>query len=210
MRPTLASPPTNHMLPSGPATMPRGSGATPDEKFVTVEPGPTRPIACAPSANQIWPSGPVATPAGSALAAIPAISLEFPDTSRWTMFLLLNSVNHRASSGPAAMPSGPAPGVMPVLNSVIVPAGVIRATLSLADSVNQRLPSGPEAMCERYAAGERLTEKRVIVPPDGDMRAILFVPLSTHHSLPSGPVVIPRGSDPATRLKSVMAPFGEM
>ena len=44
------------------------------------------------------------------------------------------------------MARGALPGLMPTLNSVTVPEGVIRATRSPSDSVNQTLPSGPAAI----------------------------------------------------------------
>src|SRR5262249_44566976 len=61
------------------------------------------------------------------------------------------SVNHRLPSGPAVMPLGYARRLMPALNSVTTPSGVIRPIRSLAPrslprSVNQTLPSGPAVM----------------------------------------------------------------
>ena len=55
-------------------------------------------------------------------------------------------MNQRLPSGPAAMPIGPLPAVMPLLNSVTAPAGVMRPMRLPLCSVNQRLPSGPAAM----------------------------------------------------------------
>ena len=63
------------------------------------------------------------------------------------------SVNHRLPSGPAVMPEGFAPAVMPALNSVTTPAGVIRPMRLPPDSVNHRLPSGPAVMPEGRRAG---------------------------------------------------------
>src|SRR6266550_3212246 len=59
---------------------------------------------------------------------------------------LINSVNHRLPSGPAVMASGVAPAVMPALNSVTTPSGVIRPIRLPLCSVNHRLPSGPAVM----------------------------------------------------------------
>jgi hypothetical protein len=55
------------------------------------------------------------------------------------------SVNHRLPSGPAVILKGRAPALMPALNSVTTPSGVILPIRSLS-SVNHRLPSGPAAM----------------------------------------------------------------
>ena len=52
-------------------------------------------------------------------------------------------MNQRLPSGPAVIPSGPLLAVMRCVNSVMVPAGVIRPILLPVYSVNQRLPSGP-------------------------------------------------------------------
>src|SRR4051812_14692342 len=68
------------------------------------------------------------------------VSSPAPGSMRPT--LPLPTVNQILRSGPTVMPKVPAPG-LGTLNSVIVPLGVIRPTLSPVYSVNQRLPSGP-------------------------------------------------------------------
>src|SRR5271157_3381020 len=70
------------------------------------------------------------------------VSPELVRVSR-PILLPVNSVNQRLPSGPAVIPTGPLLGVMPALNSVTVPPGVIRPIRSPDCSVNQRLPSGP-------------------------------------------------------------------
>ena len=53
-------------------------------------------------------------------------------------------VNHRFPSGPVAIDPGSAPAVR--LNSVTVPAGVTRTSLSARNRAYHRLPSGPTAI----------------------------------------------------------------
>ena len=68
------------------------------------------------------------------------------------IWLPVFSVNQRLPSGPAVMPFGPLLAVMPVENSVTMPAGVIRPIRLPVYSVNQRLPSGPADDAVRAAA----------------------------------------------------------
>jgi hypothetical protein len=53
------------------------------------------------------------------------------------------SVNQRLLSGPSVIPIGPAPGVMPMLNSVMPPDVVILPIWLALFSVNHSAPSGP-------------------------------------------------------------------
>ena len=74
-------------------------------------------------------------------------------------------MNQRLPSGPAVIPSGPLLGVMPALNSVTVPPGVIRPIRSPPHfSVNQRLPSGPAVIPAGTLLGVMPALNSVTVP----------------------------------------------
>src|SRR5438045_9259019 len=77
------------------------------------------------------------------------------------------------------------------MNSVMVPEGVMRPTLSPRDSVNQTLPSGPAVM-PRGRAGA-VGSVYSVATPEVVTFAILSTCRSGIHRLPSGPTVI--GSD---------------
>src|SRR5271157_3784973 len=118
----------------------------------------------------------------------------------------LTSVNQRLPSGPAVISSGPLLGVMPALNSVTVPPGVIRPIRSPLASVNQRLPSGPAVIPRGSLLGVMPALNSVTVPP-GVIRPIRSPENSVNQRLPSGPAVIPAGTLLSVGIAtSLMAP----
>src|SRR5437899_483192 len=69
-----------------------------------------------------------------------------PTPSCPTALVVPGSANQTSPCGPAAIPVGELPALRPVLNSVIVPLGVMRPIALVGpSSANQRLPSGPAA-----------------------------------------------------------------
>ena len=99
------------------------------------------------SANQRLPSGPAAIPRGPAARGDAGAELrdgagrgDPPDP----VAVELGEPEVAVRAGGDAVRAAPA--VMPAVNSVTVPAGVIRPIRSPSNSVNQRLPSGPAAM----------------------------------------------------------------
>src|SRR5947209_6088881 len=93
-------------------------------------------------------------------------------------------------SGPVAIPYGAAPALMPLANSVTVPAGVMRPMRFPPDSVNHRLPSGPDVIC----SGERpVALPNSVTVPARVMRPIRSALSSVNQRLPSGPAAIPTG-----------------
>ena len=77
------------------------------------------------------------------------------------------------------------------MNSVMLPAVVIRPILFPLFSVNQRLLSGPTAMLAGLLAAVGIVNS--LEPPAVVMRPILFVAYSVNQRLPSGPFAIPEG-----------------
>ncbi len=100
------------------------------------------------------------------------------------------SLNQSAPSR-SAIESGRLPGVMPVLNSVTLPSGVMRPIWPASLSENQILPSGPAKMPSGPAAdvgrGKRVISPRIV------MRPTLFAFLAQNQMLPSGPAAMPIG-----------------
>ena len=82
------------------------------------------------------------------------------------------------------MPIGTEPAVIPTLNSVMTPAGVIRPMRLPLDSVNQRLPSGPRVMSKGSAGDVRPTLNSVTTP-SGVMRPIPGMFASVNHRFPT-------------------------
>ncbi len=116
------------------------------------------------------------------------------------------STNQRLPSGPVTMPFAPAFAV-PMGNSVMTPAVVMRPTLLPCFSVNQRWPSGPTVMpvgwLLAFGSGNSVKSPAVV------MRPILFPELSVNQSAPSGPATIPSGAADAVGIgNSVMSPLG--
>src|SRR5215204_4755194 len=90
------------------------------------------------------------------------------------------------------MPLGDPPPVIPCVNSVIVPSGMMRPTRSSLNCVNQTLPSGPAAsLADGSSFGA--SENSVTVPA-GVMRPMPS--LSVNQMLPSGPSAIEFGAAP--------------
>ena len=103
------------------------------------------------------------------------------------------SVNQRLPSGPAVMPDGALLAEMPLLNSVITPAGVMRPMRLPPYSVNQRLPSGPAVMPFGWLPAVMPVLNSVTVPV-GVMRPMRLPLDSVNQRLPSGPAVMPIGT----------------
>ncbi len=82
--------------------------------------------------------------------------------------------------------------MMPAVNSVTTPAGVIRPIRLPSNSVNQRLPSGPAAIPVGRAAGGDAGGNSVTTPA-GVIRPIRLPENSVNQRLPSGPAAIPCG-----------------
>src|SRR5882724_1914308 len=101
------------------------------------------------------------------------------------------SANHRLPSGAATI----APGLPPdgTVNSVMVPAPVMRPILRPSFSVNQTLPSRPSTMPHALLLAVGMGHS--VNMPVGVTRPILLPPpfCSVNQRLPSGPVVIPYG-----------------
>ena len=96
------------------------------------------------------------------------------------------------------------PGVMPALNSVIVPSGVMRPIWLTSVSENQTLPSGPRIMPSGPAFG--VGSLNSVIAPRGVRRPIWCAPFSANHKLPSAPMVQPIGvAFPVGRSNSVNA-----
>jgi hypothetical protein len=100
------------------------------------------------------------------------------------------SLNQSAPSR-TTIDSGFEPGVMPPLNSVIRPSGVMRPIWLTSVSENHRLPSGPSCMASgpAPAVGSGNSE----ISPCGVMRPILLAAFSANQRLPSGPRTMPIG-----------------
>src|SRR4051794_27238136 len=144
----------NRRFPAGPTTMlvgpllPLGRGNSVTTPEVVIRPI----LLLSDSVNQRAPSFPSVIPSGNCpvfpLASI-GNSLILPLVSIRPILPPNCSVNHSAlSAGTDVMPQGAEPEVG-VLNSVIVPEGVILPILlAVAElSVNQRFPSGPCTIC---------------------------------------------------------------
>src|ERR1035441_2195555 len=97
-----------------------------------------------------------------------------------------------APSGPETMRRGVLDGVG-IVNSVIVPDGVIRPILLPVYSVNHRLPSKPAVIAARVATLLAVGTGNSMMAPVVVMRPILLAAISTNHRLPSGPAQIPVG-----------------
>ena len=89
------------------------------------------------------------------------------------------------------MESGLLPGVMPSLNEVIAPSGVMRPIWLTSVCENQMLPSGPAIIASGPAFGVGRGNS-VIVPPVV-MRPILLPVFSANQNAPSGPSMMPIG-----------------
>src|SRR4051812_3421831 len=90
-------------------------------------------------------------------------------------------------------------------NSVITPAGVIRAILLAFCSANQTLPSGAPVMPTGMAPGAVANS---IITPLVVMRPILLASCSLNHKFPSGPDVMTIAPDDAVGIgNSVMTPL---
>ena len=87
------------------------------------------------------------------------------------------------------MPRGIAPAVMPALNSVTTPSGVIRPIRLPYRSVNHRLPSGPAVMPAGPAPAV-MPALNSVTTPSGVIRPIRLPLNSVNHRLPSGPAVM--------------------
>ena len=83
--------------------------------------------------------------------------------------------------------------MMPAVNSVTTPAGVMRPMPRRCSSVNQRLPSGPRVMPSGRLPGVMPAQNSVTTPA-GVIRP-MRPPSSANQTLPSGPAVIPRGPE---------------
>ena len=105
------------------------------------------------------------------------------------------SANHRLPSGPTVMPKGNAPAVMPALNSVMTPLGVMRPIRLPVSSANHRLPSGPAVMPCAFAPA--VSPLNSVTTPSGVMRPIRLPVSSVNQRLPSGPAVMPPSPAPA-------------
>ena len=102
------------------------------------------------------------------------------------------SVNQRLPSAPATISEGAALARMPVENSVMTPAVVIRPIRLPSCSANQRLPSGPRVIPSGELPGERPAENSVTTPAVV-IRPIRLRPGSVNQRLPSGPATILTG-----------------
>ena len=94
----------------------------------------------------------------------------------------------------------------PVLNSVIVPSGVMRPTKAGERLTNQRFPSGPAVMSQG-SLGVRPVLNSVTAPAGVTRAMAPFRPDWAIQRLPSGPWVMPfglpaRGSRPVNSLMS--------
>ena len=139
----------NHMFPSGPAVIPRGSlfAVRPAENSVIDT--RCRDATDPPGVGAFGePEVSVCTRGNPARLRVGGqAGRELRDHTRCRDATdppgLLDSVNQRLPSGPAVISFGPLFGVRPVANSVITPDVVMRPIRpGLLDSVNQRLPSG--------------------------------------------------------------------
>ena len=74
------------------------------------------------------------------------------------------SVNQRFPSGPVVIEVRRASGLIPALNSVTVPSGVMRPMVLFGDSVNQRFPSGPAAIASTLPPALMPSPKMVMTP----------------------------------------------
>ena len=92
------------------------------------------------------------------------------------------SLNQSAPSR-TTIDNGLLPGEMPVLNSVICPAGVMRPIWPASVSENQILPSGPSAMPSGPAFSVGTANSSSV--PAGVMRPILLAFFCANHRLPS-------------------------
>src|ERR1035437_9343596 len=158
----------------------------------------TLPIAAGvpPSVNHRFPSGP---------ATIWSVSLPL------LLVLLVNSVitpagetratdrltgglsdwaTHRLPSAPTVMSSGRLV-LRPLLNSLIVPVGVIRpiARWVASWSANHTFPSGPAVRESGWLPGCRPMVNSLIVP-SGVTCPTAGIPSSVNHTFPSAPAVI--------------------
>src|SRR5882757_8755476 len=118
------------------------------------------------------------------------------------------SVNHTLPSGPAVIPWSLLWALIPLLNSVTVPLGVIRPIRWWSSSVNHRLPSEPAAI-PSGSLPEVIPLLNSVTAPVRVIRPIRPRP-SANHKLPSEPAAIPNGllSVVIPLLTSVMAPLG--
>src|SRR5882757_7698185 len=120
------------------------------------------------------------------------------------------SVNHTLPSGPAVIPWSLLWALIPLLNSVTVPLGVIRPIRWWSSSVNHRLPSEPAAIPTGLLSVV-IRPLNSVMAPLGVIRPIRSLDCSVNHTLPSRPVVIPKGRLWAVGIGySVMAPSGEI
>ena len=121
--------------------------------------------------------------------------------------LSLLSVKYRLPSDPTVIPIGCSFAVG-IVNSLAIPAGVIRPMPWLTRGVNHRLPSGPATMYSGPQAGVNVLNS--VIAPVGVIRPILLAAYSVNHKLPSGPAVMPRKSLPAlgTANSPVTTPLG--
>ena len=97
------------------------------------------------STNQMLPSGCVTMARGCGSSPGIGNSLTAPSVVMRPTRLPAASLNQSAPSR-TTIDKGLLPGEMPVLNSVIFPAGVMRPIWPASVSENQMLPSGPSAM----------------------------------------------------------------
>src|SRR5262245_5304711 len=89
-------------------------------------------------------------------------------------------------SGPLAIPAPPDPGMV---NSVMTPAGLIRAIFfATLVSQNQTFPSGPGAIPLGMMLG--VGTGNSLIPPAVVIRPTLLAVVSRNQILPSGPAVM--------------------
>src|SRR4051794_20991178 len=152
-----------------------------------------------PTANQAFPSEPRVGPltesavlvAGGIWNSVIAPAVVMRPIMSFVQQAGGTSPNQRLPSTPAAIPNGPEPA-RGMLNSVIVPDGVMRAIALRWRSPTQRFPSGPAAI-PRGSASARGSGNSVTVPA-GVTRATMAVGWnSVTQTLPSGPNVMPPG-----------------
>jgi hypothetical protein len=116
------------------------------------------------------------------------------------------STYQRLPSGPVVMRVGKL--LLPTRgNSVMAPAGVIRAIVFVSDSVNHTLPSGPGVSSDGKAFWLGMVKKvkapAVVICPTWNVEVLSS---TRNQRFPSGPAVIPRGMSPDGRKNSVNTP----
>ncbi len=152
--------------------------------------------------NQTLPSGPAVIPWG----ALPDVGIgnwpsTVPDVVIRLMVLLLAAMYQSLPSGPLVMKFA-LPGVDRG-NSVIVPAGVIRAIWFALLWVNQTFPSGPAVMPRGPLLAVGIGNS--VTAPVGVMRPTLLVDSWTYQKFPSAPRAMPWAS-PAGMANSLIVP----